>query len=262
MKKTFTSLFLTLISFILLSAQNNVKIIWTINAVAETTSTKSDNINWFSRDYLNTNAVLRNDTFEIKDFSTFFITDLKKEVQGFARRDIYTFNDEYGQTGKIVFQTDPTNMDDDCRYLIFIQFENTEKGRVFFANKPQIIQAEYNQTYNRNDEIEEETVPFVMVEEKPQFMGSDCNKFSYWITQHLVYPQDAKTQGIEGIVTTEFTVNSDGNVQNIKILRGVHPSLDAEAIRVISMSPQWKPGKHKGKTVPVSYTFPIIFKLR
>ena len=254
MKKFSSILILILISFISLSAQSNENTTWTIGAVAETSGMDPDNIDWSSRAFLITHAYLRNDTFLIEDFDTFHIGNLRKEIQGFAKRKIYTFTDEYGQTGTIVFQTDPTNMDDDHRYLIFVLFDNAVKGRVFIANKPRITQ-----TGNNHDE---DAVPFVMVEEKPSFMGGDANQFSKWVNMHLVYPEDAKISGIQGRVTTEFTVGSDGKVYNIKVLNGVHPSLDAEAVRVISMSPRWTPGRQKEKAVPVVFTFPVIFKLR
>ncbi len=110
--------------------------------------------------------------------------------------------------------------------------------------------------------VEEESVPFVMVEEKPSFMGGDANQFSKWVNQRLVYPETAKENGVQGRVTLEFTVGKDGTVGKVRVLRGVDPSLDKEAVRVVSMSPKWTPGKQRDRAVPVVYTFPVIFKLR
>ena len=110
--------------------------------------------------------------------------------------------------------------------------------------------------------IEEEAIPFPLVEEKPSFMGGDANEFSKWVNQRLVYPEIAKENGVQGRVTLQFTVESDGRVTNVKVLRGVDSSLDQEAVRVVSSSPRWTPGKQRDRAVRVTYTFPVIFQLR
>lgn len=112
------------------------------------------------------------------------------------------------------------------------------------------------------EEVEEEAIPFQFVEEKPSFMGGDANTFSKWVNERLVYPEIAKENGVSGRVTLQFTVNTDGSVSNVKVLRGVDPSLDKEAVRVVSMSPKWTPGKQRDRAVKVTYTFPVIFQLR
>ena len=101
-----------------------------------------------------------------------------------------------------------------------------------------------------------------MVEEKPSFQGGDANQVSKWGNQRLVYPEIAKENGVQGRVTLQFTVEKDGSVTKVKVLRGVDPSLDKEAVRVVSQSPKWKPGKQRDRAVPVTYTFPVIFQLR
>ena len=110
--------------------------------------------------------------------------------------------------------------------------------------------------------VEEEAIPFQLVEEKPSFQGGDANQFSKWVNQRLVYPEIAKENGVQGRVTLQFTVEKDGSITKVKVLRGVDPSLDKEAIRVVSSSPKWKPGKQRDRAVPVTYTFPVIFQLR
>ena len=110
--------------------------------------------------------------------------------------------------------------------------------------------------------VEEEAIPFQLVEEKPSFQGGDANQFSKWVNSRLVYPEIAKENGVSGRVTLQFTVEKDGSVTKVKVLRGVDPSLDKEAVRVVSMSPKWKPGKQRDRAVPVTYTFPVIFQLR
>ena len=110
--------------------------------------------------------------------------------------------------------------------------------------------------------VEEEAIPFQLVEEKPSFQGGDANQFSKWVNSRLVYPEIAKENGVSGRVTLQFTVEKDGSVTKVRVLRGVDPSLDKEAVRVVSMSPKWKPGKQRDRAVPVTYTFPVIFQLR
>ena len=112
------------------------------------------------------------------------------------------------------------------------------------------------------EEVEEEAIPFQLVEEKPSFNGGDANEFSKWVNSRLVYPEIAKENGVQGRVTLQFTVNADGSVSNVKVLRGVDSSLDKEAVRVVSSSPKWKPGKQRDRAVKVTYTFPVIFQLR
>lgn len=112
------------------------------------------------------------------------------------------------------------------------------------------------------DEIEEEPIPFALVEEKPKFNGKDANEFSKWVNQRLVYPEIAKENGVQGRITMMFTVKTDGTVADVRVARGVDPALDREAIRVISSSPKWTPGKQRDRAVPVTYTFPVIFRLR
>jgi TonB family protein len=112
------------------------------------------------------------------------------------------------------------------------------------------------------EEVEEEAIPFQLVEEKPSFQGGDSNQFSKWVNANLVYPEIARKNAVQGRVTVQFKVEKDGSVTNVKVLRGVDPALDAEAVRVVSASPKWKPGKQRGRAVAVIYTFPVIFQLR
>ncbi len=121
---------------------------------------------------------------------------------------------------------------------------------------------DYIESAPEEETIEEEAIPFQLVEEKPSFNGGDANEFSKWVNSRLVYPEIAKENGVQGRVTLQFTVNADGSVSNVKVLRGVDSSLDKEAVRVVSSSPKWKPGKQRDRAVKVTYTFPVIFQLR
>ena len=107
-----------------------------------------------------------------------------------------------------------------------------------------------------------QTVPFQLVQEKPSFMGGDANAFSKWVNQRLVYPAEAKAKGIQGRVALEFTIDINGAVKDVKVLKGIEASLDAEAVRVVSMSHEWTPGKNDGQSVAVTYRFPVIFQIK
>ncbi len=144
---------------------------------------------------------------------------------------------------------DDADVDDD----MFVNLEDDAKAGVEIMDYVEAVEEEH---------IEEEAIPFQLVEEKPSFMGGDANAFSKWVGQHLVYPEIAKENGVQGRVTLQFTVETDGRVTNVKVLRGIDPSLDKEAVRVVSSSPKWKPGKQRDRSVRVTYTFPVIFQLR
>lgn len=108
----------------------------------------------------------------------------------------------------------------------------------------------------------DEVVPFQVVEVKPTFQGGDENVFTKWVFEQLKYPADAVKGKIQGRVILQFTIDEEGNVGNLKVIRGAAPSLDQEALRVVAMSPKWTPGSQRGKNVKVRYVFPVIFQLR
>lgn len=112
------------------------------------------------------------------------------------------------------------------------------------------------------EDVEEESIPFILVEEKPKFNGKDANEFSRWVNQRLDYPQVCIENGVEGRVVLEFTIKADGALADIKVLRGVDQALDNEAVRVVGSSPRWAPGRQRDRAVSVTYTFPVIFRLR
>ena len=101
---------------------------------------------------------------------------------------------------------------------------------------------------------------FQVVEEMPEFPGgmAECMK---WLGQNIKYPAEAKENGVQGRVIVQMVVEKDGTITNAKVVRGVDPLLDAEALRVVNQSPKWKPGMQKGEAVRVKYTLPIMFRL-
>ena len=112
------------------------------------------------------------------------------------------------------------------------------------------------------EEVEEETYFVYNVEEKPTFNGGDANEFTKWVNSRIQYPQIAQEMSIQGKVTLQFTIEKDGSLQNVKVLSTPDESLSKEAVRVVSSSPKWKPGKQRDRAVKVTYTFPVLFQLR
>lgn len=109
------------------------------------------------------------------------------------------------------------------------------------------------------DEIN--SAPFVMVEEMPMFPGGDQELLKY-IAKNTIYPENAKKNSITGRVIIRFCVEKNGDVNRVSVLKGVAPDLDAEAIRVVSTLPSFKPGRQGGKAVPVWYMVPITYALK
>lgn len=112
------------------------------------------------------------------------------------------------------------------------------------------------------EEFDEEEV-FYIVEDMPTFNGGDpAIEFRKYIAQNLRYPDIAAENGISGRVIVQFAVNSVGKIVDAKVVAGVDPAIDKEALRVVMTSPPWTPGKQRGKAVKVLFTFPINFVLQ
>jgi TonB family protein len=103
--------------------------------------------------------------------------------------------------------------------------------------------------------------PFTVVEQMPEFPGGQ-NELMKFIGTNVRYPNEAKAGNIQGMVLVNFIVGSSGKVEKARVVKSVHQALDAEALRVIGLMPDWKPGKQNGKAVDVAYTIPIQFALK
>ena len=95
----------------------------------------------------------------------------------------------------------------------------------------------------------------------PTFQGKGPDAFSAWVTARLKYPKDAKAAHIDGTVHLRFVIGTNGGVQEVEVTKGVFPSLDAEAVRVVKSSPKWKPAIKDGRPVRMVYDLPVIFSL-
>lgn len=108
---------------------------------------------------------------------------------------------------------------------------------------------------------EEENKVFDIVEQQPMFPGGQTALMKY-LSEHTKYPVVAQENGVQGRVTVQFVVEKDGSISDVHVLRGVDPSLDKEAVRVVKSMPRWTPGKQNGINVRVNYRVPVLFRLQ
>jgi periplasmic protein TonB len=103
------------------------------------------------------------------------------------------------------------------------------------------------------------TTDFFMLEVRPTFRGGDFEEFRKWVMKRTVYPQEAQDKRIQGKVYLTFIVERDGSVSNVKVVKGIDPLLDIEAIKAIEASPKWSPGLQRGRPVRVRFAIFLNF---
>ena len=113
-----------------------------------------------------------------------------------------------------------------------------------------------------DEEVVVEDDIFVIVEEIPQFPDGGTAGLLQYLGKNIKYPTIPQENGTQGRVTVQFVVNKDGSIVDVKVIRGVDPYLDKEAVRVISTMPKWIPGKQRGVPVRCKFTVPVTFKLQ
>ena len=116
---------------------------------------------------------------------------------------------------------------------------------------------------SRNESSYEDVVAYYDCDQRPTFLNSaDPAQFlEKWVYQYLKYPESAVMNGIQGRVMVEFIIEKDGKVSDVRVVKGVSDELDAEAVKVISASPKWKPGRVNGNKVRTSIAVPVEFRL-
>lgn len=198
-------------------------------------------------------------------FVAFNIHDSVRSAAGFGDMEATTIEDEVIPVTRAEEIKPPppppppkvvdvlTIVDDNVEIDIELEIDDSE------ADKATIIDA-LPQIQQKEEEVEESEI-FVVVEDMPEFPGGETALRSY-INKNVNYPVIAAENGIQGKVYVRFVVDKDGSVTNAEIARGIDPSLDQEALRVVRTLPKWKPGKQRGKPVRVSYTVPINFQLQ
>ena len=135
---------------------------------------------------------------------------------------------------------------------LIIDFDLMFDGRIFIKYESKdgsIVEEGYRDAY-------------VIVEEMPSFDGKGHEHFEDFIAENITYPEQAGKYGIRGVVFVQFIVEKDGSVSNVRLIKGVDPLLDNEAIRVVKSSPKWEPGRQKGEPVRVVVNIPIMFSPR
>lgn len=126
--------------------------------------------------------------------------------------------------------------------------------------KRSFIIVEYNEQTKQLSEASKTGDVFTVVQVQPEFVGGYDAMMSFF-RSNMRYPDDARKQGVEGIVYVSFIVEKDGTISEEKVIRGISPACDAEALRVMQSSPAWNPGKQDGQVVRVRFVMPIKFKL-
>lgn len=133
--------------------------------------------------------------------------------------------------------------------------EGSDDADKFKAVQEQVVVKEPEPVKPKEEEI------FVAVEQQAEFPGGIAALYKY-LGEHLRYPEDAQKEHIEGRVTVRFVITKTGKVSDVVVIRGKHPSLDAEALRVVKSLPNFKPGMMNGQPVNVYYNLPISFRLQ
>jgi len=143
-----------------------------------------------------------------------------------------------------------------------------EKNDVIIDEEPIFIDTEIDwdeevdiSIYEERDDIVDEEPIYYSVQEYPKFMGKDDNAFRKYIVDNINFPVEAQENGLGGKVQVQFVVDLDGSLSQVKIIRGVHPSIDREVLRVVENSPKWEPAIQSGRHVRAMYGIIIAFEL-
>ena len=141
----------------------------------------------------------------------------------------------------------------------FLPVKNAKKMRIKMTTEPVVLDELVVVGYKEKGDKDEEV--FQIVEDMPKFVGEDGSVMKF-LAKRIRYPFEAMKKNITGKVFVTFIINKDGEPVDFKIARSVDPLLDREAIRVLQLMPNWKPGTQRGKPVSVEYTVPINFQLQ
>lgn len=121
-------------------------------------------------------------------------------------------------------------------------------------------ESELSDLISMDEEEEEKSEVYTIVENMPEYPGGNA-ALGQFIGANMKYPAEAQANGITGVVYVQYVVDKNGQVSNVKVLRGAHPDLDAEAVRVVRLIKGYKPGTQRGKPVAVQFTIPLRFNL-
>lgn len=166
----------------------------------------------------------------------------------------------------------PAELEDGFRSMV----PNLQKTNAsLFWQRVKKVMADIDAYWNNLDSLENVEVPdtvvqqsksgsgkvFDVVESMPTYPGG-MGALMQYLSSNIKYPTDAEKNGIQGRVITTFVVEKDGSITDVRVTKSIYPSLDKEAIRVVSKMPKWIPGKQNGSVVRVKYTLPLTFRLQ
>ena len=164
------------------------------------------------------------------------------------------------QVSFVGYQTQSVVVKDESPLTILMRDDVQPMEEMVVVAQTPKEEVKYTKVEVEEEEVKEKVI-FQVVEEMPEFPGGMGEAMKF-LAKNIKYPVAAQQAKIEGRVIVQFVVERDGSISDIHTLRGVNPDLDAEAIRVVSLMPKWKPGKQRGKAVAVKYTMPIMFRLQ
>lgn len=200
------------------------------------------------------------------DTTSYIIKGVVKSIRNAVSGNLYIKD----KTGKILvygIHDTPGGHDGIGTELRFTQMEILQgdtlvlQGRRHVFNGTVIEMKDAAVLHHGKGPKHDKIVAKMQAERNPRFKGGDRNTFIAWVQNHLKYPADAKAAGQSGTVMVSFAVGRNGKVQEVLVTEGVCPALDAEAVRVVSMSPKWKPAKRNGRAVRTPMTVPVTFAL-
>ena len=149
---------------------------------------------------------------------------------------------------------DYENMERELEYIYncVLALANSRSGFAFRPSDAPVRTSSFDDVVSYND-----------CDLKPMFLNSsDPRAFlEKWVYHYLKYPEAALMEGVQGRVMVDFVIGKDGKVTDVRVVKSVSPELDAEAVKVVSASPKWKPGRRAGEKVRVSMTIPVEFRL-
>lgn len=184
---------------------------------------------------------------------------LPKEIRLQGKRRIAEFSLQEDTYIEVVVKETAKSEGATALFVSKLPFNAPAKENVVVIRKMADDEVKQELTETPEEDFDEEV--FYVVEDMPTFRGEHRDEFIKYIQQELEYPKEAIENGIEGKVFVSFVVSSEGEVTDAKVIRGVDPILDKEALRVVKNAPDWTPGKQRGKNVNVGFTFPIVFAL-
>ena len=164
------------------------------------------------------------------------------------------------QVSFVGYQTQSVVVKDESPLTILMRDDVQPMEEMVVVAQTPKEEVKYTEVEVEEEEVKEKVI-FQVVEEMPEFPGGMGEAMKF-LAKNIKYPVAAQQAKIEGRVIVQFVVERDGSISDVHTLRGVNPDLNAEAIRVVSLMPKWKPGKQRGKAVAVKYTMPIMFRLQ